>query len=147
MILTDAKPIVAIIDPDDPYHAVCNAVLRRLSDDRLITTWPCITKAMHWLGRAGGYPYQARIWDLYHAAKLFVHQPSPAETDRMARLMAQYHDTPMDLADASLIAAAENLGHRRIFTVDLRFYFYRLNDGATLEVVPGGDERLSAPAL
>lgn len=136
MILTDAKPIVAILNPDEQYHAVCAAVLRDLSDDQMITTWPCVTKAMHWLGRAGGYRYQARLWDLYRAAKLIVHQASAGEADRMARLMAQYHDTPMDLGDASLIAAAESLGHSRIFTVDHQFYIYRLGDGSALEVVP-----------
>ena len=136
MILTDAGPIGAIINAADQHHAVCVATLSRLSDVQLITTWPCFTEAMHFLGRVGGYRYQARLWDLYHAAKLFVHQPSPAEIDRMARLMAQYHDTPMDLADASLIAAAESLSLRRVFTVDHQFYIYRLSDGSVLEVVP-----------
>lgn len=95
---------------------------------------------MHFLGRVGGYRYQARLWDLYYAEKLFLHPLTPAEIDRMSRLMAQYYDTPMDLADASLIAAAESLGHSRIFTVDHHFYIYRLSDGSALEVIPGGGE-------
>lgn len=140
MILTDTGPIVAILNSADQHHAVCVAMLRRIPDVQLLTTWPCFTEAMHFLGRVGGYRYQARLWDLYHAARLVVHQPSPTETGRMARLMAQYHDTPMDLADASLIAAAESLGHSRIFTVDRQFYIYRLSDGSALEVIPGGGE-------
>ena len=54
----------------------------------------------------------------------------------MAALMDEYHDLPMDLADASLIAAAECLGVRQIFTLDSDFHIYRLADGSAMEVVP-----------
>lgn len=54
----------------------------------------------------------------------------------MAALMEQYRDLPMDLADASLVAAAERLARRQVFTLDRQFYVYRLADGAALEVVP-----------
>jgi predicted nucleic acid-binding protein len=42
----------------------------------------------------------------------------------------------MDLADASLVAAAERLGLRRIFTLDSDFYIYRLLDGSALACIP-----------
>ena len=42
----------------------------------------------------------------------------------------------MDLADASLVVAAETLNLGRIFTLDRHFYAYRLADGSALEVVP-----------
>ena len=41
----------------------------------------------------------------------------------------------MGLADASLIAAAESLSLRRVFTSDGDFYFYRLANGLALEVI------------
>ena len=41
----------------------------------------------------------------------------------------------MDLADASIIAAAESRPLRRVFTVDRGFFYYRLSDGSTLEVI------------
>ncbi len=53
----------------------------------------------------------------------------------MAALMQQYRDTPMDLADASLVAVAESRSQRRVFTFDGDFYVYRLADGSALEVV------------
>lgn len=135
MILTDTGPIVALLDAGDQHHAACLAAARRLPEEPLLTTWPCLTEAMHLLGR-GGYRYQARLWNLHYAEKLFLHQLTPAETTRIAELMEQYRDTPMDLADASLVAAAETLAHRRVFTVDRQFYIYRLNDGSALQVVP-----------
>jgi hypothetical protein len=64
------------------------------------------------------------------------HDLTPAEANRMAALMAQYQDTPMDLADASLVVVAESRTLRRVFTTDSDFYVYRLADGSALEVVP-----------
>jgi uncharacterized protein len=50
--------------------------------------------------------------------------------------MDKYKDRPMDLADASLVAATERLGARRIFTLDSDFHIYRLVDGSALECIP-----------
>jgi predicted nucleic acid-binding protein len=44
--------------------------------------------------------------------------------------MELYADHPMDLADASLVAAAEALGTRRVFTIDRKdFKTYRVRRG------------------
>ena len=135
MILTDTGPLVALLDADDPYHAECVAALHRLPLGPLLTTWVCFTEAMYLLGEVGGYRYQAALWNLRVTGRLILHIPTPAEIDRMAALMAQYRDTPMDLADASLVAVAESHSMRRVFTVDADFYIYRLVDGSALEVV------------
>ena len=135
MILTDTGPIVALLDSDDPYHSQCLAASQRLPGEPFLTTWPCFTEAMYLLGLAGGHRYRVSLWDLYRAGNLVLHNPTPGETGRMAQLMAQYHDRPMGLADASLVAAAESLSWRQVFTLDGDFYIYRLNDGTTLEVL------------
>jgi len=45
-------------------------------------------------------------------------------------LMERYADHPMDLADASLVVAAESLGTRRVFTIDRKdFETYRVRRG------------------
>lgn len=44
----------------------------------------------------------------------------------MAKLMIQYNNLPMDLADASLVVLTEELGHGRIVSTDKRdFNTYR----------------------
>lgn len=53
----------------------------------------------------------------------------------MATLMEKYHDTPMEMADASLIAVAESRSLHDIFTLDSDFYIYRLADGSSLRVI------------
>jgi predicted nucleic acid-binding protein len=54
----------------------------------------------------------------------------------MYALMLRYQDTPMDLADASLVACAETLNQKRIFTLDSDFYVYRFRDVEGFEVLP-----------
>ncbi len=50
--------------------------------------------------------------------------------------MNRYQNVPMDLADASLVAAAETLNDRKVFTLDSDFRIYRLADGSAFEIVP-----------
>ena len=136
-MLTDAGPILAFLDADDANH---NSAIQALRDHRvypMITTLPCFTEAMHLLGRNGGYNYQSRLWRLHQDNSLFIHPQLQRELPRMRELMAQYRDTPMDLGDASLVAAAETLNLSAIFTFDRHFHAYRLANGTALTVVPG----------
>ena len=136
MTLTDAGALVALLDADDAYHAACVAAAQRLPVGPLLTTLVCFTEAMYLLGTVGGYRYQAVLWSLRTTGRLVLHELTAAEADRMAALMAQYQDTPMDLADASLVVVAESRALCRVFTTDSDFYVYRLADGSALEVVP-----------
>ncbi len=136
MTLTDAGALVALLDADDSYHVAGVAAAQRLPAGPLLTTWVCCTEAMYLLGTVGGYRYQTALWRLQATERLVLHDLTTVEADRMAALMAQYQDTPMDLADASLVVVAENRALRRVFTTDSDFYVYRLADGSALEVVP-----------
>lgn len=135
MTLTDAGPLVAIIDRRDQHHARCLAAVATLPAPLLLTTWACLGEAMYLLGREGGHDAQDELWAFIADGFVRVHQSADAETARMRELMRQYRDTPMDFADASLVAAAETLGLRRVFTVDHHFYVYRVNGNAFV-VVP-----------
>jgi predicted nucleic acid-binding protein len=55
----------------------------------------------------------------------------------MRELMRRYHDLPMDLADASLVAAAETLNLGQVFTLDRHFHAYRRFDTDPFTVLPG----------
>lgn len=136
MTLTDAGPLIALLDADDVHHGECVAAAERLPYAPLLTTWPCFTEAMYLLGTVGGYRYQTKLWELISDDRLRLHAPTLPEMDRMASLMETYRDTPMDLADASLVATAEQRDLLRVFTVDGDFHVYRLADGSALETVP-----------
>lgn len=135
MILCDASPLVCLINRKDPNHQRCIAVLPNLSPP-LLTTWPCFTEAMYLLARYGGWRAQEELWDYIVNKLLIIHTSSEAEQRRMKELMAQYQDTPMDLADASLVAAAEILNQKQIFTLDSDFYVYRLYGKENFNVIP-----------
>lgn len=138
MTLTDAGPLVALIDADEPDHDTCVLVLDGLRLP-LVTTWPVFTEAMYLLSRAGGARGQEALWKLALSDRLDVAELSRSALKRSAVLMAKYADRPMDLADATLVALAEERGERRIFTVDLDFQVYRIHGRLHFETVP--DER------
>ncbi len=125
MTLTDAGPLVALIDADEVDHDLCVLALGEL-ERPLITTWPAFTEAMYLLSRAGGTPGQQALWTLLFSERLHIVDLSRATLERSAALMAKYADQPMDLADATLVALAEERGQRRIFTLDSDFRIYRL---------------------
>src|SRR5579883_2636954 len=119
MTLTDASPLVALINAKDKGHNRCLAVLPSLSAP-LLTTWPAFTEAMYLLFSYGGYAAQKALWSYVQDGVLLFHTLGQVEQARMPELMEQYRDRPMDLADASLVTTAEVLGITRIFTLDSR---------------------------
>ncbi len=135
MTLCDTGPLVALIDGDDPHHGSCVEALKRLPASSLVTTWPCLVEAMYLLRRAGGLVAQEELWGFFDDGLARLHESMPAEQTRMRELMRKYEDTPMDLADASLVAAAETLGLRQIFTLDRDFYAYRIKGRTSFEII------------
>ena len=134
-LLVDTGPVVAIINRADSRHADCTATLQTLRGEPMVTTWQCFTEAMHFLGRAAGYYLRDALWDMRRTGLLRIHPSTDSEADRMDLLMSQYRNFSMDLADASLIVAAESLALPRVFTIDSDFYSYILADGSVLEVI------------
>ena len=88
----------------------------------LLTTEAVLTEAMHLVGRRGAAP----CLDFFlRAGALIV----PADLRRLQRchdLVVRYADVPMDFADATLVALAEEFGIGHVFTLDQRgFHTYR----------------------
>lgn len=135
MILTDAGPLVAIIDRGEADHVRCLAILEELASP-MLTTWPAFTEAMYLLGDAAGWPGQEPLWRLVRREDLQVAEVGRRTVQRMEALMAKYRDLPMDLADASLVALAEETGLTRIFTLDEHFHLYRLLGRKRFVVIP-----------
>ena len=127
MILTDTGPLVALFDPKDGRHADSVEVLERV-EEPLVTTVPVLTEAFHMLRPAS--QGSDRLRDFVLARGLSVRFLSLGSLERSFELMEQYSDHPMDLADASLVVAAEELATRKIFTLDRNdFETYRVKRG------------------
>jgi len=135
VILVDAGPLIALIDRGEPDHQRCVETLSELAAP-MITTWPVLTEAMYLLGNAGGWKAQEALWRLLERGDLQFVSLDEALQARTRALMTKYRDVPMDLADASLVAAAEALGLARIFTLDRDFQVYRWRGRRRFEVLP-----------
>jgi predicted nucleic acid-binding protein len=136
VILCDTGPLVALVDSSDMHHPRTVATLATLPAEPLWTTWHCLTEAMYLLGRESGFAAQDGLWSYVADDLVGIHPQAAEQWPRMRELMRRYHDTPMDLADASLVAAAETLAERRIFTFDRHFRAYRVG-GKHFDIIPG----------
>ena len=136
MNLIDTGPLIAIIDQGQgELHTRCVQTCQTLSGP-LITTWPCYTEAMYFLADLRGWLGQQILWQFWERKALQIHDSNQHECQRMKALMQKYQDTPMDLADASLVTAAETLKLKQVFTLDSDFYVYRINGKDAFEVIP-----------
>ena len=127
MILVDTGPLVALFDPKDPSHRRCREILKTLREP-LLTTVPVLTEAFHML--SPGSTGADRLRDFIVRGGATVWSFDATSLQRAFELMEQYADHPMDLADASLLAAAEVLATTRVFTIDRRdFQTYRIRRG------------------
>ncbi len=127
MILSDTGPLVALFDPQDSLHERCVRALRGIREP-MCATVPVLTEAFHMLNpQSVG---SDRLREFIAKGGLSVWFFTPLALSRAFELMEAYADHPMDLADASIIVAAELLGARRVFTLDRKdFETYRVRRG------------------
>lgn len=123
MVLADTGYWLALANRRDRWHQAAVAATRRL-DEPLVVTWPVLTETCHLLLVRLGSVAQTRF--LQQAANVEVHEIGTDRLDELAALMEKYRDLPMDLADASLVLAATDLGEGSILSTDQRdFNAYR----------------------
>jgi len=134
MVVIDTGPLVALFDDTEPAHRHCHSVLK-MQVNALVTTWPVLTEAFHFLG--GWDRGQGKLWDFVLSGGVRVLEIPESLHPRMLELMKKYSDNPMDLADASLVAVAEHNTIKKVFTLDRRdFSRYRPKHCARFEIVP-----------
>lgn len=130
-MLCDTGIIVAAINSADQHHTQALQILENLHTP-LYTTWACMTEAMYLVGIIG----QEKLRKQIEAGVFRFYNAAQADALRVCILMRQYHDIPMDFADASLVVAAENLNLSLILTLDSHFYAYRIHGKIPFEVLP-----------
>jgi predicted nucleic acid-binding protein len=98
---------------------------------------PVLTEAFHMLSPGSRGADRARDFIARGGATIWFFDD--AGLLRAFELMEQYADHPMDLADASLVVAAETLAATRVYTIDRQdFLTYRVRRGhrsARLEII------------
>jgi len=121
-ILIDAGPLIALFDKSDNYHNQAIQFLKKYNGT-LLTTWPVVTETSHMLDFSVRAQVDFLKW--INRGGLHLIETEYSSIARLIELCDKYEDVPMDLADATLIAAAEERNINEIATIDSDFYIYR----------------------
>lgn len=125
MIIADTGFWLALANRGDHHHEAARQALSKLSEP-LITTWPVLTETCHLLASRLGADAAIRFVRSARDGALELFALEASHFPRIELLMNKYRDLPMDLADASLVVLAEELGSGRILSTDRRdFRTYR----------------------
>jgi predicted nucleic acid-binding protein len=132
--LLDTGPWVALIDRSEAMHKKCFEWLQGFHGE-LYTTEAVLTEVLYLLNFYTPAQLSALDFVLKGAINLV-----PSTNDsliRVRRLMDKYSDLPMDFADATLVALAEETGLLNIYTLDKRgFSIYRLSKNRSFVIYP-----------
>lgn len=133
-ILLDTGPFVALLDRSERSHSVCMEFFREINC-RFVTTEPVLTEVVYLLGPSYAMQKPALEFILKGGAEVV---PQTADSlQRAMGLMEKYRDVPMDFADATLVALAEERKTREIFTLDRRgFATYRIHSRTAFTIHP-----------
>ncbi|MBX2896535.1 MAG: PIN domain-containing protein [Cyclobacteriaceae bacterium] len=120
--LIDAGPLIALFDKSDSYHTQAVSFIKSYKGT-LFTTWPVITEASHLLNFS--VKAQIALLEWINRGGLYLIEIESYHLVRLIELSEKFKDVPMDLADATLIVAAESNNIKEIATIDSDFYIYR----------------------
>lgn len=133
-LLLDTGALVSLLDRSQARHLDFVRFFETW-EGKVVSTEAVLAEATHILNRAPGGAVACLDFFLRGGAVLVP--TSPPALARCRDLMEKYSDLPMDLADATLVVLAEELGTNLVLTTDRRdFGIYRLADGRSFEVVP-----------
>ena len=133
-LILDTSAFVALVDRAQHRHAECVHVLEGWTG-QIATTEAVLTETLYMVG--SDWQRQVPCFDFFFRGAFLLVPTSPVSLHRAAALMRRYQDMPMDYADATLVALAEELRTNRVFTLDRKgFSIYRLHRDHAIEVVP-----------
>lgn len=133
-ILLDTGVFIALLDKSEKNHERC---ARFFNDFRgnILTTEPILTEALY-LFSSSIKAQRACIEFILKGGATLVPQ-STESLIRTISLMEKYKDLPMDFADATLVALAEDTGIDEVLTLDIRgFGTYRIRGRKEFKVWP-----------
>lgn len=133
-IILDTGPLIALLDRSEQSHGACMEFFRGVSG-RFVTTEPVLTEVVYLLGPSFAMQKPAMEFILKGGAE--VVSQTQLSLQRAMLLMEKYRDVPMDFADATLVALAEERKTSEIFTLDRRgFVTYRIHSRKTFTIYP-----------
>lgn len=126
MVIADAGYWIALFNPRDRWYEKAVAASETYETEGFITTHAVIAEACHLLRQRIHASVMIGLLTAIKLNEIEIYSPPPESLGRTIQLMKKYQDLPMDYADASMVLLAEELGHGRILSTDLRdFGAYR----------------------
>jgi uncharacterized protein len=122
-VAVDTGPLVALFDHSDADHHKAVDFFFRHEFHGIVTT-AVVAEVTHLLGFRPPAAIDFLRW--LNRAALRIEEVT-GDLDRIIELMTKYADTPMDFADATIVAASERLRIREVVTLDSDFMIYRLH--------------------
>ncbi|HEX4841356.1 MAG TPA: PIN domain-containing protein [bacterium] len=133
-LLLDTGAFVALVDRSEEKHAACVAVFERWTAP-ILTTEAVLTETLHLVGPA--WRAQKVCLEFVLRGAFLLAPSSRTSLQRVTDLLEKYHDLPMDYADATLVALAEETETDWVFTLDRKgFSTYRLRGKKPFRLVP-----------
>lgn len=134
-LLLDTGALVSLLDRSQRLHREFRRFFEKW-DRAVVSTEAVLTEATHLLGRVQGGKKACLEFFLEGGAVLVP--SSPGSLRRCGMLLEQYSDLPMDYADSTLVALAEELDTNLVLTTDRRdFGVYRIGGRRRFRVLPG----------
>src|ERR1700738_5409009 len=119
-LIIDAGFLLALLNKNDQHHQKARQKSGSLSARKWVSTWAIMPEVSHILAREKAFHAIQRMLDLCENGGLALFHIDIHHIPRLKHLMEKYQDLPIDLADASLILLAEDLGHGEIVSTDRR---------------------------
>lgn len=95
-----------------------------------------VAEVAYLIGTRLGGRAEVRFIGALAAGELIVEHVSAADLLRIAELVAKYHDLPLGMADAAMVAMAERLRISTLITLDEHFRVVRPAHVDAFTVVP-----------
>jgi predicted nucleic acid-binding protein len=133
-LLLDTGALVSLLDRSQTDHLKCRRAFADWTGP-VVSTEAVLTEATHLLAGVRGERAACVDFFLSGGARLV---PSTATSlQRVRKLLDKYADLPMDFADATLVALAEELECTSVFTTDRTdFSVCRLKGRKPFRLVP-----------
>jgi predicted nucleic acid-binding protein len=133
-VLLDTGALVALLDRSEKQHSDCVEWFRKF-EGQLLTTEPVLTETIYLLGPKAQNQIKSIDFILQEGAVLIPQ--SRTSLLRAKKLIEKYSNIPMDFADATLVALAEETGVNEIFSLDRKgFQAYRINGRKSFIIYP-----------
>ncbi|MBO3681641.1 type II toxin-antitoxin system VapC family toxin [Streptomyces sp. NEAU-YJ-81] len=128
-LIVDAGPVFAYLSANDPDHARCVDLLESFDGELVIpqlvlaeVSYFINTRVKRAVGAKKAAEAELALIEDITAGAFRVEPVEERDWPRIAELVGRYHDFPLGITDASVMAAAERLDTPKIATLDARHF-------------------------